>query len=106
MKVDDVFFTKVDAQVFLRPQLIHLDAVNDQKKSTIRMQAGADTEENEAQHLNMTIKNTDGETMESAGEAGEIAKCLKAMRAEPWQRLTWVDSEVRIRNFPCGQSLN
>lgn len=98
-KVDDVFFTKVDAQVFLRPQLIHLDALNDQNKSTIRMQAGADTEENEAQHLNMTIKNTEGETMESAGEAGEIAKTLKAMRAEPWQRLTWVDSEVRIRCF-------
>jgi len=96
----------VDAQVFLRPQLIHLDALNDQQKFTLRMQAGADTEENEAQHLNMTIKNSEGETMESAGEAGEIAKTLKAMRAEPWQRLTWVDSEVRIRSFLYGQSFN
>lgn len=86
----------MDAQVNLRPQLIHLDALNDQQKSTIRMQPGADIEETEAQHLNMTIKNTEGETMESAGEAGEIAKTLKAMRAEPWQRLNWVDSEVRI----------
>lgn len=82
--------------VVLRPQLIHLDALNDQKKSTIRMQAGADTEENEASYVNMQVKDAEGETMESAGDAGEIAKLLKAMRAEPWQRLGWVDSEVRI----------
>lgn len=95
---DKVFFTKVDAICVLRPQLVHLDALNDLKKSTLRMQPGADTEANEASHVNLTIKKTEGESMESGGETGEIAKLLKAMRAEQWQRLSWIDSEVILTN--------
>ena len=89
-----VYFTKVDALCVLRPQLVHLDGLNDQKKSTLRMQAGADTEENEAFHVNMTIKKSEGDPTDSVGDIGEVAKLLKAMREEPWQRLTWIDCEV------------
>lgn len=91
----DVFFTKVDAICVLRPQLVHLDALNEQKKVSLRMQPGADTEQNEAVSINMTIRKSEGESMESAGDSGEIAKLLKAMRDEPWQRMGWVDCEVR-----------
>ena len=90
----NVYFTKVDAMCVLRPQLIHLDALNDQNKTTLRMQAGADTEENEAFHVNMTIKKSEGESTDSVGDIGEVAKLLKAMREEPWQRLSWIDYEV------------
>ena len=90
----NVYFTKVDALCVLRPQLVHLDGLNDQKKSTLRMQAGADTEENEAFHVNMTIKKSEGESTDSVGDIGEVARLLKAMREEPWQRLSWIDCQV------------
>ena len=90
----NVFFTKIDALCVLRPQLIHLDAVNDVKKATLRMQSGADTEENEAVHVNMTIKKSEGDTSDSVGDTSEVAKLLKAMREEPWQRLSWVKFDV------------
>ena len=90
----NVYFTKVDALCVLRPQLVHLDALNDQNKSALRMQAGADTEENEAFHVNMTIKKSEGDSADSVGDISEVAKLLKAMREEPWQRLSWIDCEV------------
>ena len=134
IEVANVFFTKVDAICALRPQLLHIDALNDLSKSTsrvqagadkektaakstsrmqagsdteektaakstLRMQAGADTEENTAVSVNMTIKKSDGERTEDAPDPGEIAKLLKAMRAEPWQRLAWVDKDVSSRGI-------
>ena len=90
----NVFFTKIDALCVLRPQLIHLDAANDVKKATLRMQSGADTEENEAVHVNMTIKKSEGDTSDSVGDTSEVAKLLKTMREEPWQRLSWVKLDV------------
>ena len=89
-----IFFTKVDALCVLRPQLVHLDAVNDLRKSALRMQSGADTEENEAVHVNMTIKKSEGDSMDTVGDTSEVAKLLKVMREEPWQRLSWVDFDV------------
>lgn len=90
----NVFFTKVDALCVLRPQLAHLDAINDMARCTLRMQAGADTEENEAVHVNVTIKKLENEYADQTNDVGEVSKLLKAMREEPWQRLSWVDSEV------------
>ena len=90
----NVFFTKVNAICALRPQLIHLDALNDLNKSTLRMQTGADTEANEAVNVNMTIKKSEGKSMENAADVKEITKLLRAMRAEPWQRLSWADKDV------------
>ena len=58
------------------------------------MQSGVDTEENEVIHVNMTIKKSEGESMDSVGDTSEVTKLLKTMREEPWQRLSWVDSEV------------
>lgn len=58
------------------------------------MQSGADTEENEAVHVNMTIKKSEGDTSDSVGDTSEVAKLLKAMREEPWQRLSWVKFDV------------
>ncbi|KAL8825475.1 MAG: hypothetical protein Q9191_004396 [Dirinaria sp. TL-2023a] len=91
----NVFFTKVNAICALRPQLIHLDALNDLNKSTLKMQAGADTEANEAVNVNMTIKKSEGKSTENAGDAKEIARLLRAMRAEPWQHLSWVDKDTQ-----------
>lgn len=59
------------------------------------MQAGADTEESEAVHVNMTIKKSEGDT-DSVGDTSQVAKLLKAMREEPWQRLSWVEFDVRL----------
>ena len=78
----------------LRPQLAHIDALNEQTKSTLRMQSGADTEETEAVYVNMTIKRAENEALDSIGEQSDVPKVLKAMREEPWQRLAWIDYEV------------
>lgn len=91
----NVFFTKVNSICALRPQLIHLDALNDLNKTTLHMQTGADTEANEAVNVNMTIKKSEGKSTENAGDVKEIAKLLRAMRAEPWQRLSWVDKDAQ-----------
>ena len=99
----NVFFTKIDALCVLRPQLIHLDAYNDVKKATLRMQSGADTEENEAVHVNMTIKKSEGDTSDSVGDTSEVAKLLKTMREEPWQRLSWV--KLDVSEYPSCLSL-
>lgn len=86
--------------VQLRPQFTHLDALGDQEKSTIftrtRGGAGTSAEDTEARAVNMTVKSSEGEEHDMYGDTGETAKLLKAMREEPWQRLSWVDSEVPI----------
>ena len=86
----------MDALCVLRPQLIHLDALNDQRKTALRMQSGADTEESEVIHVNMTIKKSEGDSADSVADTNEVARLLRAMREEPWQRLSWVDSEVIV----------
>lgn len=86
--------------VQLRPQFNHLDALSDLDKPALNPRSKGGTEnsidEPQARAVNMTVKSTDGEETDLYGDMGETAKLLKAMREEPWQRLAWIDSEVRI----------
>lgn len=91
--------------VQLRPQFNHLDALSDLDKPALnpRSKGGMENsiDEPQARAVNMTVKSTDGEETDLYGDMGETAKLLKAMREEPWQRLAWIDSEVRIMVAGC-----
>jgi hypothetical protein len=93
--------------VQLRPLFSHLDALADQDKSTlankVRGGAGNPPLETEAKAVNMRAKSTEGEDADIYGDMSKTAKLLKAMREEPWQRLSWVDSEVRSFIAPYGR---
>lgn len=95
---DCVFLNKLDAIVQLRPQFNHLDALGDLDRTgnNPRSKGGVETsiEEPQARAVNLTVKSTDVEDLDLYGDMSENAKLLKTMREEPWQRLTWVDSEV------------
>ena len=86
--------------VQLRPLFTHLDALTDQDKSTLtnKFRGGMENPppETEAKAVTMRAKSTDADDTDSLGDTSRIAKILKAMREEPWQRLSWIDSEVRI----------
>ena len=91
--------------VQLRPQFNHLDALSDLDKPASNPRSKGRTEnsidEPQARAVNMTVKSTDGEETDLYGDMGETAKLLKAMREEPWQRLAWIDSEVRLMFAGC-----
>lgn len=91
--------------VQLRPLFTHLDAVTDQDKSTWTNKLRGSTEnplpETEAKAVTMRAKSTEVDDTESLGDTSKTAKILKAMREEPWQRLSWIDSEVRL----CFQAI-
>lgn len=85
--------------VQLRPLFTHLDALTDQDKSTfankLRGGTGNPLPETEAKAVNMTAKSTEIDDTDSYGDTSQTTKILRAMREESWQRLSWVDSEVR-----------
>lgn len=91
--------------VQLRPQFNHLDALSDLDKPALnpRLTGGAENsiDEPQARAVNMTVKSTEAEETDLYGDMGETAKLLKAMREEPWQRLSWIDSEVRLMCAEC-----
>ncbi|KAL9128689.1 MAG: hypothetical protein Q9217_002682 [Psora testacea] len=89
-------WTRLDAIVQLRPQFGHLDAVNEQEKSSARPERNTESRlrEERAEDVNMVIKDTaDNENIDMYGGMNETAKLLRAMRDEPWQHLKWVDQE-------------
>lgn len=90
--------------VQLRPLFAHLDALTEQDTSALanklRGDAGNPPLETEAKAVNMRAKSAEGEDADIYGDMSKTAKILKAMREEPWQRLSWVDSEVRF--FYCS----
>ncbi len=96
---ENIFLSKLDAMVQLRPQFNHLDALGDLEKPAMNYRSKGAAEipndEPQARAVNMTVKSTEGEETDLYGDMGETAKLLKAMREESWQRLTWIDSEVR-----------
>ena len=98
--LDQLHLTKVGAVCSLQPLLHHLDAYADQQKADAR--AGRDIEgESEPRAINLTVKSTDDEEL----EVGEIGKTLRAMQEEPWQRLEWVDQDVRLQCL-CDSSVS
>ena len=91
----------MDAIVQLRPQFSHLDALYESKK--VPRERGPDNRDHvepepEARAVNMAIKSSEGSEEDMYGGMRVTAKLLREMRDEPWQRLTWVDQDVRYVN--------
>ena len=87
----------MDAIVQLRPQLNHIDALNELQKSSARSGRNPENKvkEDRAEDVNMVIKTTDdNENIDMYGGMNVTAKLLRAMRDEPWQRLQWIDQDV------------
>lgn len=84
--------------VQLRPLFTHIDALRDHEKSVLgsRSRGGPENAavESEARAVNLTVKPSEGDDLDMYGDMSETAKLLKAMREEPWQHLSWIDSEV------------
>ena len=97
-RLDTCFMSQVDAIVQLSPVPIHIDAINELARSTNRFQRNSDRndEEGEAKAVNLTIKSSEPEDVEGVGERSGIAKMLKDIAEEPWQRLQWIDQDVRV----------
>lgn len=94
--------------VQLRPQFSHLDALHEQDKSVARYDRMAEEqgERSKAEDVNMVVKPTDtNEDLDMYGGMADTAKLLRAMRDEPWQRLKWIDEEVRMLIERVGGSL-
>lgn len=89
--------------VMLRPQFEHLDALRVQQRIGSRS-ARPDEDnkkESRAEDVNMTVKDTEDDEPQDDlyGGMAETLKTLRAMAEEPWQRLSWVDSEVSVTRY-------
>lgn len=97
---ETISLNRLDAMVQLRPLFTHLDALAEQDKSTLtsKLRGGAENPvlESEAKAVNMRAKSTDVDDTDAVGSMSGMAQILKAMREEAWQRLSWIDSEVRF----------
>ncbi|KAG8527629.1 uncharacterized protein KY384_007782 [Bacidia gigantensis] len=96
-------WTKVDAIVQLRPQFAHLDAMDELNKASARRERGEKPKEELAEDVNMTVKDTaDNDSVQLYGGMSATATLLRAMRDEPWQRLSWNnfdnDESIEIRD--------
>ena len=100
MKKATCTWTKVDAIVQLRTQFHHLDALNEEShRATARLdrRSGDQVPEDRVQDVNMYIKDTgDPDQADMYGGMNETARVLRNMRDEPWQRMKWNDSTVRL----------
>ena len=98
--IETISLNRLDAMVQLRPLFTHLDALTDQDKSTLtsKLRSGMENPppETEAKAVNMRAKSTEEDDTDSLGYTSRTTKILKDMREEPWQRLSWIDSEVRF----------
>ena len=93
--------------VQLRPHFGHIEALHESDKSVWRQErafeerATTKPEVNDAQAVNMAVKSTENnDDLDMYGGMSETAKLLKAMRDEPWQRLSWVDQDVSATASP------
>lgn len=94
-------WTPLDGMVMLRPQFEHLDALRVHQKLGLRSSRPDDEhrKESKAEDVNMTVKDAEDDEPQDDlyGGMAETLKVLRDMADEPWQRLQWVDSEVRGR---------
>ena len=97
-------WTPLNGMVMLRPQFEHLDAVRLQKTSEPRPdeERNSHKKESKAEDVNMTVKDAEEDEPQDDlyGGMAETLKTLRAMAEEPWQRLQWVDSEVKFPLAP------
>lgn len=68
--------------------------MNDNEKASNRAMKEAENPapESEARVVNMAVKSTDTEEL----DMGQVAKQLREIEEEPWQRLEWIDEDVGI----------
>jgi len=68
--------------------------MSDNEKASNRAMKDAENPaaESEARVVNMAVKSTDTEEL----DMGQVAKQLREIEEEPWQRLEWIDEDVRI----------
>lgn len=106
------YISHVDAVVELTANFQHLDALADLEKTSARHQRNtekgkekekerdaADTAE--AKAVDLTVKSTEpDEGMPEAGRSS-IKEQLEDMADEPWQRLKWIDQDVRTAGLHC-----
>lgn len=91
--IGKMFLSPVSAVVQLRPQLHHLDALDElpKKGGKSRKEEG---DEPEARAVDVKIKAAASEDSEAALVAGNL-ELLKKMQEEKWSEFDWVDAEVR-----------
>ena len=110
-------WTKLDARVSLSPQFDHVEALREQENPKPRHESAAEEspssrykarqkekeakakeKEKVAKAINMTVKSAESSSSDSEsgmyGRMKETAKIWRAIKDEPWQRLTWVDQDV------------
>lgn len=103
---DELHLAPLSAVVQLRPQLHHLDAVDDNAKGkpTPRSKKDADDDasgrpgEPEVRAIDMKVKSAESENVNVTGNN----ELLKRMQDEKWEKYTWIDENVR---FPCNLDL-
>ena len=90
--VGELHLTRISGMVSLQPIFHHLDALTDNERLSTRVQHDTDDvpQESEARAVNMTVKSTDEEELDMS----DIAKELREMQEELWQRLDWIDENV------------
>ncbi|KAI9778237.1 MAG: hypothetical protein M1816_004161 [Peltula sp. TS41687] len=88
---DQLHLTPVDSIAQLRPQFHHLDAEQEQFRSSQRAQreAGNPPRQQETRAIHMTVKSADGEDIDITG----ATNTLKAAQEENWTHLQYIDPE-------------
>ena len=98
MMADNVYLSPVSAVVQLRPQLHHLDALNELPKARAGKGQKEGEErpapESEARAVDVKIKAAAQEDSEAALVAGNL-ELLKKMQEEKWTTYDWVDAEMQ-----------
>lgn len=88
---DALHLSQVDGVVQLRPQLHHLDAVNEMNR-TAKFQVKAEDApaRTEARAVEMRVKSADGEDLNMKKKA----QLLQAIQTEKWQKYGYKDAYV------------
>lgn len=103
MITGNIFLSPVSAVAQLRPQLHHLDALDEiPKKGGKRKEEGEERPtEQEARAVDVKIKAAATEDSEAALVQGNL-ELLKKMQEEKWSRYEWVDAEVFLPVSSAG----
>lgn len=84
----------------LRAQFTHLDALNADKRRLTSLSGDRPNElarEDRIEDVNMMVKETvDSDNTDMYGGMQETSRLLRSIREEPWQRLRWIDTNVRL----------
>ena len=101
--IDELHLTRADAFCMLQPRFHHLDAIAENEKANSRMQREAEHggPEPEARAINMAVKSTGEDELDKS----DIAKWLREVQEEKWERLEWIDEGVSVSRAPAQSCL-